>query len=347
MKKNQKITKLFTNISGAFRYAQKQWKPQQADILVGYFGIGATKVLTKLGFRKIRFVFGLPDSKPKLIKSKITELKLLQSLAEVKTSQALHAKVYIMDDAVVIIGSANLSSAGFGGNQEAVILTNQSSVVTDARKFFSAIWKDARPLNIKKIKSVAVSKTHGEESGSIGKHSLDPTSLFAGAHKTPKVTKSSTNQQIVDPKIRICAFPIKRFHEGKLLGKCDKIEWSATTTTLEGDVHLFCVTKGSDDELSDVVHSIWQATSDHIHRKGRKWPERAKFKRILTLGRPVKKSDLIGVGLLMKKHHVGWPMNNSGKLLKSEATVIRLAQVLSKANPKQRAKIFTALHANN
>jgi len=72
VKKNQKITKLFTNISGAFRYAQKQWKPQQADILVGYFGIGATKVLTKLGFRKIRFVFGLPDSKPKLIKSKIT-----------------------------------------------------------------------------------------------------------------------------------------------------------------------------------------------------------------------------------------------------------------------------------
>ena len=59
-----------------------------------------------------------------------------------------HAKIYIIDDKLAYIGSANVTPAGLGqgiftpGNFEAGILTENKELVSSAKKFFSEIWDE-------------------------------------------------------------------------------------------------------------------------------------------------------------------------------------------------------------
>lgn len=59
-----------------------------------------------------------------------------------------HAKLYIVDDKLAYIGSANVTPAGLGqgiftpGNFEAGILTENKELVLSAKKFFSEIWNN-------------------------------------------------------------------------------------------------------------------------------------------------------------------------------------------------------------
>lgn len=59
-----------------------------------------------------------------------------------------HAKIYVFDDAAML-GSANLTQAGFGGNREAVASFDNGidgEVVDDVRRLFSELWESADVL---------------------------------------------------------------------------------------------------------------------------------------------------------------------------------------------------------
>ena len=67
-------------------------------------------------------------------------------LFEYKFSDRNHAKVYIIDDEIAYIGSANVTKAGIRqltpGNYEAGILTDDPELVSSVKEFFSMIWED-------------------------------------------------------------------------------------------------------------------------------------------------------------------------------------------------------------
>lgn len=66
-------------------------------------------------------------------------------LFEYKFSDRNHAKVYIIDDEIAYIGSANVTKAGIRqltpGNYEAGILTDDPELVSSVKEFFSMIWE--------------------------------------------------------------------------------------------------------------------------------------------------------------------------------------------------------------
>lgn len=65
-------------------------------------------------------------------------------LFEYKFSDRNHAKVYIIDDEIAYIGSANVTKAGIRqltpGNYEAGILTDDPELVSSVKDFFFTIW---------------------------------------------------------------------------------------------------------------------------------------------------------------------------------------------------------------
>lgn len=65
-------------------------------------------------------------------------------LFEYKFSDRNHAKVYIIDDEIAYIGSANVTKAGIRqltpGNYEAGILTDDPELVSSVKEFFFTIW---------------------------------------------------------------------------------------------------------------------------------------------------------------------------------------------------------------
>ena len=62
-----------------------------------------------------------------------------------KTSDRNHAKVYIIDDKIAYIGSANVTKAGIrqlnDANYEAGILTDDPELVSSILDFFSIVWE--------------------------------------------------------------------------------------------------------------------------------------------------------------------------------------------------------------
>ena len=245
------MIKLYTDISAAFEEVRKVWKPKRLDALVGYFGVGAAGVLKELGFRKIRFVFGLSESKPSLVRSKITELNQLENIAEIRSSHALHAKLYVMDDKVIIIGSANFTSAGFGSYQEAVIVTDEASVVQNARNFFATIWENTRPLNVKSIRPGLRNQSSSEETGDIGRRTISSQSLFTRTRKTSAAAKISTGKH----KLSADRTKGRRPHASDY--ELESVGW--VLYHAKAGVHAF----GSQDEFRDALIAR--------HRSNRLW----------------------------------------------------------------------------
>ena len=70
------------------------------------------------------------------------------NLFEYKYCDRNHAKVVIIDDKLAYVGSANVTPAGLGqgiftpGNFEAGILTEDPSVISSLKDFFSMIWDE-------------------------------------------------------------------------------------------------------------------------------------------------------------------------------------------------------------
>lgn len=67
-------------------------------------------------------------------------------LFEYMISDRNHAKIYIVDDKIAYIGSANVTKAGIrqldGGNFEAGILTENPELVSQVRNFFDKVWEE-------------------------------------------------------------------------------------------------------------------------------------------------------------------------------------------------------------
>ena len=67
-------------------------------------------------------------------------------LFEYKFSERNHAKIYIVDDQIAYIGSANVTKAGVrqlnDANFEAGILTKDPELVSSVKNFFNKVWEE-------------------------------------------------------------------------------------------------------------------------------------------------------------------------------------------------------------
>ena len=65
-------------------------------------------------------------------------------LFEYMFSERNHAKIYIVDDKIAYVGSANVTKAGIrqlnDANYEAGILTEDPELVSSIKDFYSEIW---------------------------------------------------------------------------------------------------------------------------------------------------------------------------------------------------------------
>jgi len=66
---------------------------------------------------------------------------------EIRAVRNLHAKVYLFDDRLGVVSSANLTSGGLGGNIEVGVLLEASRLVAELREYLDSIWESAYPLD--------------------------------------------------------------------------------------------------------------------------------------------------------------------------------------------------------
>src|SRR5437016_5308593 len=92
----------------AIESIRSRWGPiHKLDLLTGYLGAGAVRVLDELGHPDTRLVFGLSQSNPELSQGQIDELELLKKAAQIRIFPGLHSKLYLFDSRVLALGSAN------------------------------------------------------------------------------------------------------------------------------------------------------------------------------------------------------------------------------------------------
>ena len=78
--------------------------------------------------------------------------------AEIRYNNDLHAKMVIIDDAVAIISSANLTKKGLSVNYEAGICLREKHIINKVTQFFNDIWKESQPLTQQAIETVLSNK---------------------------------------------------------------------------------------------------------------------------------------------------------------------------------------------
>jgi len=337
----------------AFESTRDRFKPQRLDILTGFFGTGASKAISELGVNHTRFVFGLRSSKPALPKAQLEELRRLKKLrVKIRVCSGLHAKLYIFDKKVLLVGSVNFSKGGFEKLREVVIITDDPKALRDASKFFKFVWRKSKPLptRIRTLRHESGRQEQGETRWQLGSVKASVNSPFS------QKGQPSANQRLqtknTSCKIRLVAFQPRWFlGRNWFVGK-KRIDWSASSKTIPDDVHVFCVSSTLKDAEAlkgdprvQAVHSIWRACTKSHREKG--WPGhfRAKFDQPLILETPVHMTELKKAKLLVARRssRVGFPMNVSGKLLTSRKDIKKLAEVLSRYNRRQRARIYKAL----
>ena len=59
----------------------------------------------------------------------------------------MHAKVVIIDDRLVIVGSHNWSESGLTYNNEVSLLTYDPRIVQEALAYFNSLWERGRPVS--------------------------------------------------------------------------------------------------------------------------------------------------------------------------------------------------------
>jgi hypothetical protein len=70
----------------------------------------------------------------------------------------------------------------------------------------------------------------------------------------------------------------------------------------------------------------------------KEWPLQAGFRLVVRLDYPVKKSCLVGKGILKKSTKGGFPRGSQGKLLDKE-NVVKIVRLLWQHNPSQKKVI--------
>lgn len=67
---------------------------------------------------------------------------------EVKRNPRIHAKIFIADDKLTLISSANLSWRALNYNFECGVLTDSSNLVNSAISFFDEVWNDSSTIRV-------------------------------------------------------------------------------------------------------------------------------------------------------------------------------------------------------
>lgn len=142
---------------------------QSLDILTGFLGAGANRVLAQLGPKQTRIIFGLERQSAPLGKTLADELSAPRDSAEVWTCRGLHAKVFILNRRAVVLGSANLTRSGFEHLHEAVLATDSAGVVRRCVTFFDSIRRQSKPLPKRiPIRKESTAELDRPEIGAIG-----------------------------------------------------------------------------------------------------------------------------------------------------------------------------------
>ena len=82
------------------------------------------------------------------------------------TSPLFHAKIYIFGDRTALIGSANLTEAGFQSNREVCISLNQEhDCFDDLSKLFNSYWNQAEVLTTERLQEYSIIYREGTSAG--------------------------------------------------------------------------------------------------------------------------------------------------------------------------------------
>jgi hypothetical protein len=161
----------------------KAHRVERLDILTGFLGSGASRALDALGVRA-RIIVGLASETAALGAAQIAELAQLRGSHEVRALAGLHAKLYLLDERIVIVGSANFTRSGFERLDELSLATDDATVVRDAIAVFATRWEQAFAIDPNKL--APRTSSEGDELGSaLGTAWDDRTSGFS-----PEVTPS-------------------------------------------------------------------------------------------------------------------------------------------------------------
>lgn len=156
----------------------KAHSTKRLDILTGFLGSGASHALDELGV-KARIILGLASESASLSAAQIAEIALLQAHHEVRALAGLHAKLYLLDEHVVIVGSANFTKSGFERLDELSIATDDAAVIGEAVAAFATRWEEAFVIDPSKLTPVAVTITGEDAGGGLGMAWDDRTSGFS------------------------------------------------------------------------------------------------------------------------------------------------------------------------
>jgi hypothetical protein len=287
---------------------------KKLDILTAYLGAGASKVLTDLGVKQGRIAFGLDLNDPFLAQSQIDELHRLKDLAALRVCPGLHAKLYLFDNAVMVLGSANFTRRGFERLLEANLVLDDVGAVKEARHFFDETWAKSTPID-KIINSIRASGEKANEGGrGIGVPPKRGKSPFGEVGLRPKSL----------PRVRIAAFKPSYVAELEERVKYGRTDWTSGRGIQKNDVQLFCFSKDlrdaeqlRDDPRIDAAHSLWRALGPiHPVPGNRRWPRQADFKLLVRLNKPVPIDDFVAGHLLeipRRRQVPFWPQGSKGE----------------------------------
>src|SRR5690606_36177070 len=135
---------------------------KRLDILTGYIGKGATQALATLGVRA-RIVLGLESADAALTSAQIEELRLLSVPHEVRWRSGLHAKLYVVDQRAILIGSANFTRAGFEHLDELAVATDDPAAVTRAVEAFETRFAEATPIELDRLQVLPTTTPGGAD----------------------------------------------------------------------------------------------------------------------------------------------------------------------------------------
>jgi hypothetical protein len=336
------MLKISSDVWGLFKLVEKHWRPKRLDVLTGFLGAGAANVIEHLSVTP-RIVVGLAAGHVALPQAQIEEIKRLQSIGDVCYFPGLHAKLYLFDDNVVVVGSANLTKPGFETLQELVVLTDNARIVSDSRRIFERTWSEAKqihPARLRSLKGGTGSIAEGPTLGvarRAGDTPFSHTIAARGSRRSKTAARSGAERSV-----RLCAYYPEHI---ETLDSEDPVVWSTSETTKAGDLQLFCITKdGSEPDTRgvDAAHSLWRATDrPHTDRRRSRWKVQGPFELVVRFDNPVPKAAFVQANLIKYER---WPQSYRGKKV---ADLKRLAKTLIAYNPRQRGKIRRGLRLSD
>jgi phosphatidylserine/phosphatidylglycerophosphate/cardiolipin synthase-like enzyme len=128
----------------------KKHKVKHVDILTGFIGSGACSALSRLQV-SCRLVLGLPNEAASLSAAQIAELSNLCKSHDVRWMPGLHAKLYVLDRRITLVGSANFTKSAFEMLDEILLATDDAEIAKTSTRMFESRWRNSRPLRPKKL----------------------------------------------------------------------------------------------------------------------------------------------------------------------------------------------------